>query len=94
MAFEEILCPSFFTGKKKYCGVAFISSEPKNDLTIKDIMIKGIDFIKSNYPEIVKSMGYQLILDIMKNSANFATQIPNLQQIFEDDYRQKYQETL
>ena len=56
MAFEELLQPSMFTGKKKYCGVVYVPGkmEIKTSLTIKDILLRGIDFIKSQYPEIVK----------------------------------------
>lgn len=56
MAFEELLYPSMFTGKKKYCGVVYVPGKMdiKQDLTIKDILLRGIDFIKSQYPEIIK----------------------------------------
>jgi hypothetical protein len=49
MAFEELLLPSMFTGKKKYCGVVYVPGkmEVKSTLTIKDILLRGIDFIKS-----------------------------------------------
>jgi hypothetical protein len=49
MAFEELLFPSMFTGKKKYCGVVYVPGkmEMKSCLTIKDILLRGIDFIKS-----------------------------------------------
>ena len=56
MAFEELLYPSMFTGKKKYCGVVYVPGKMdiKQNLTIKDILLRGIDFIKSQYPEIIK----------------------------------------
>ena len=49
MAFEELLYPSMFTGKKKYCGVVYVPGkmEIKSKLSIKDILLRGIDFIKS-----------------------------------------------
>jgi len=49
MAFEELLMPSMFTGKKKYCGVVYVPGKMnvKSSLTIKDILLRGIDFIKS-----------------------------------------------
>lgn len=56
MAFEELLYPSMFTGKKKYCGVVYVPGKMdiKSTLTIKDILLRGIDFIKSQYPDIIK----------------------------------------
>jgi hypothetical protein len=59
MAFEELLYPSMFTGKKKYCGVVYVPGKMdiKQNLTIKDILLRGIDFIKSQYPEIIKQTG-------------------------------------
>ena len=59
MAFEELLFPSMFTGKKKYCGVVYTPGkmEVKNKLVMKDILLRGIDFIKSQYPEIIKQFG-------------------------------------
>jgi len=38
-----------FTGKKKYCGVVYVPGKMivKPKLTIKDILLRGIDFIKS-----------------------------------------------
>ncbi len=52
LAFEELLYPSMFTGKKKYCGVVYVPGKMtvKSKLTIKDILLRGIDFIKSQYP--------------------------------------------
>jgi hypothetical protein len=49
MAFEELLFPSMFTGKKKYCGVVYTPGkmELKSTLSMKDILLRGIDFIKS-----------------------------------------------
>ena len=53
MEFEEMLCPSIFTGKKKYFGVVY-KPNPSGDVQIleaidikRDTLIKGIDFIKS-----------------------------------------------
>ena len=56
MEFEELLCPSMFTGKKKYCGVMYKLDKHnsfgnvKTNITMpnnEDVLIKGIDFIKS-----------------------------------------------
>ena len=49
MEFEELLLPSIFTGKKKYCGVIYVPGkmDVKDRITKKDILLRGIDFIKS-----------------------------------------------
>lgn len=59
MAFEELLYPSMFTGKKKYCGVVYVPGkmQVKSNLLFKDILLRGIDFIKSQYPDIIKKLG-------------------------------------
>ena len=66
-----MLCPSIFTGKKKYFGVVY---KPERNQTVelldrinikKDTLIKGIDFIKSQYPQIIKEAGFSLLDDIM-----------------------------
>ena len=51
MAFEEMLLPSMFMGKKKYCGVIYAPDNCdfalKTQITTKQVLLKGIDFIKS-----------------------------------------------
>ena len=49
MEFEELLFPSIFTGKKKYCGVIYVPGKMaiKDKITSKDILLRGIDFFKS-----------------------------------------------
>jgi hypothetical protein len=47
MEFEEVLCPSLFMGKKKYCGVKHKTVPKNSKIEQSDILIKGIDFIKS-----------------------------------------------
>ena len=56
MEFEELLFPSIFTGKKKYCGVVYVPGKMdiKETITSKDLLLRGIDFIKSQYPGIIK----------------------------------------
>jgi hypothetical protein len=65
MAFEELLCPSVFTGKKKYFGAMYKpgdSHRDKIDVAVRgSVLIKGIDFIKSQYPELIKRHGYRLV---------------------------------
>ena len=46
MEFEEVLLPSLFTGKKKYCGIKHKEVKIINNITMDNILIKGIDFIK------------------------------------------------
>lgn len=69
MAFEELLLPSMFTGKKKYCGIVYVPGKMtvKATFTIKDILLRGIDFIKSQYPDIIKQYGYQTLISIMEH---------------------------
>jgi|LauGreDrversion4_2_1035121.scaffolds.fasta_scaffold74086_2 hypothetical protein len=69
MAFEELLCPSVFTGKKKYFGAMYKPGDAHRDtidIAVRgSVLVKGIDFIKSQYPELIKRHGYQLINDIL-----------------------------
>ena len=69
MAFEELLCPSVFTGKKKYFGAMYKPGDAHRetiDIAVRgSVLVKGIDFIKSQYPELIKRHGYQLISDIL-----------------------------
>jgi len=49
MAFEEVLMPSIFICKKKYSGYMYTSenqSIPDEITNKKDLLIKGVDFIK------------------------------------------------
>jgi len=76
MAFEEMLLPSMFMGKKKYCGVIYAPDDEYSALrihvTTKDLLLKGIDFIKSQYPPLIKQHGYGIINEIM---TAFATRL-------------------
>ena len=69
MAFEELLCPSVFTGKKKYFGAMYKPGDAHRsaiDVAARgSVLVKGIDFIKSQYPDLVKRHGYQLINTIL-----------------------------
>ncbi len=67
MEFEELLCPSIFTGKKKYAGLVYESKSKlvKKSVTQSDILLRGIDFIKSQYPTLIKELGYKTIIDIV-----------------------------
>lgn len=69
MEFEELLCPSIFTGKKKYAGLVYESKSRvvKQSAVQSDILLRGIDFIKSQYPTLIKELGYRTILDIVNH---------------------------
>lgn len=77
MEFEEMLCPSIFTGKKKYFGVVYKPNESESIDIIKhvdvrkDALVKGVDFIKSQYPQLIKETGYGLLQDLL-NTFNAA----------------------
>ena len=71
MAFEELLCPSVFTGKKKYFGAMYKPGDlhrDRIDVAVRgSVLVKGIDFIKSQYPELIKKHGYRLINDVLNH---------------------------
>lgn len=96
MEFEEVLCPSLFMGKKKYCGVKHKEVSLMPNIHLKDVLIKGIDFIKSQYPQLVKDSGYALLTDVMQMFAKYdqVHDEAHLQRIFADDYRAVMNEAL
>ncbi len=72
MECEEILCPSVFTGKKKYFGVIYKPGElhPRDSISVKThdaVLLKGIDFIKQQYPDLIKKHGYALTERILNH---------------------------
>ena len=72
MAFEELLFPSIFTGKKKYFGVIYepdkIQPRRTVDVTARgQALIKGIDFIKGQYPDLVKETGMGLLNELLNH---------------------------
>lgn len=73
MAYEEVLFPCSFFGKKKYLGVQNIKPDRRligfNWAKKEHRFIKGIDFIKRGNAPIMKEIGEELILtflDIME----------------------------
>ena len=86
MEFEEVLCPSLFMGKKKYCGVKHKSVPTHSKIDQSDILVKGIDFIKSQYPVVVKNAGYNLLTDLMQSFANYDLKMDlnQLKRVFRD----------
>ena len=72
-AYEEVLFPASFTGKKKYYGVQNVNPSRKIikfDWTHKNHkFIRGLDFIKRGTPPIMETIGIETIcecLDIME----------------------------
>jgi len=64
MAYEEVLFPVFFAGKKKYFGFAHMETEnfePED----KDIFIRGVDIIKQGQSELAKVIGYEIIRELL-----------------------------
>lgn len=65
MAYEEILFPVVFTGKKKYYGLAH-----ENVINLdhtRSLFIRGIEIIKSGISPLVKNIG----MDIMRESMTY-----------------------
>jgi DNA polymerase elongation subunit (family B) len=60
MAYEEVLFPVYFTGKKKYFGFAHVDNENFHPKT-KDIFIKGIDIVKQGTTELMRGCGMDII---------------------------------
>jgi hypothetical protein len=90
MAFEELLCPSVFTGKKKYFCAMYKPGDahrPVIDVAVRgSVLVKGIDFIKSQYPDLIKRHGYRLINSIL-NTYNDMLKSGVSGQMFNDDHR-------
>jgi len=55
MAYEEVLFPVAFTGKKKYFGVAHVS-EP--NFHPKKLFVRGIEVVKQGVSELAKKIGH------------------------------------
>jgi len=58
MAYEEVLYPVVFTGKKKYFG---IPHENEVNFRPKKLFIKGIDVVKQGQPELARTIGYRIM---------------------------------
>jgi DNA polymerase elongation subunit (family B) len=63
MDYEEVLGPSFFAAKKKYCGIAHIG-EP-NFSESNTVFIRGIDIKKKNQSEFSKRIGKKIIDEML-----------------------------
>lgn len=60
MAYEEVLFPTVFTGKKKYYGTAHIEDV---NFFPKKPFIRGIDIIKQGQAEISKNLGMEFMME-------------------------------
>ncbi len=58
MAYEEVLYPVVFTGKKKYYGVAHVA-EP--NFRPKKLFVRGIEVVKQGVSELAKKIGYGIM---------------------------------
>ncbi len=63
MAYEEVLFPVVFTGKKKYFGLAHLEKENFHPAP-KDIFVRGIDIIKQGQAKLAKDIGYEILAEI------------------------------
>ena len=62
MAYEEVLYPVVFTGKKKYFGIPH-----QNDINFrpKNLFIRGIDVVKQGQPGLARDIGYRIMWNCM-----------------------------
>ena len=58
MAYEEVLFPVAFTGKKKYFGIAHISVP---NFSPKTLFIRGIDVVKQGQTELAKKIAFRVM---------------------------------
>lgn len=58
MAYEEVLYPAVFLGKKKYFGIAHVE---KINFDSPDIFIRGIDVIKQGQAGMSRTIGYKIM---------------------------------
>jgi len=73
MAYEEVLFPSWLTGKKKYFGFQHLEEENFHPAD-KDIFIKGIDIVKQGQSMLAKTVG----MDIIRTSCSVENELDPL----------------
>jgi DNA polymerase elongation subunit (family B) len=76
MAYEEVLYPVVFTGKKKYYGIAH---ENEINFNPSHLFIRGIDIIKQGQSGLAKTIGNRIMWESMSISNN-----KTVRQIVED----------
>jgi len=62
MAYEEVLYPVVFTGKKKYFGIPHLNEV---NFRPKKLFIRGIDVVKQGQPELARVIGYDIMWQCM-----------------------------
>lgn len=63
MAYEEVLFPVVFTGKKKYYGIPHINVP---NFRPKKLFVRGIDIIKQGQTGLARDIGSRIMWDSMK----------------------------
>ena len=58
MAYEEVLYPVVFTGKKKYFGVPHLNGV---NFRPEKLFIRGIDVVKQGQPGLAREIGYRIM---------------------------------
>ena len=58
MAYEEVLYPVVFTGKKKYFGIPHVSEV---NFRPKDLFVRGIDVVKQGQPGLARELGFRIM---------------------------------
>lgn len=60
LAYEEVLYPTMFCGKKKYAGL-----EHKDEINFfpkpKEIFVRGLDIVKQGTNDVVRNVGYSIL---------------------------------
>src|SRR4051812_26748729 len=63
MAYEEVLFPVAFTGKKKYFGIPHVGIP---NFKPKKLFIRGIDTVKQGQSQLFKDIGEQIMWEAME----------------------------
>jgi DNA polymerase elongation subunit (family B) len=58
MAYEEVLYPVVFTGKKKYFGIPHLNEV---NFRPKKLFVKGIDVVKQGQPGLAREIGHRIM---------------------------------
>ena len=58
MAYEEVLFPVVFTGKKKYYGIPHVSEV---NFRPRELFVRGIDVVKQGQPGLARELGYRIM---------------------------------
>ena len=73
VAYEEVICPVYFTGKKRYCGLPHVKAPNLNirlnELSVKKfksvVLIKGLDLIKQGHANLTIDVGKKLLSELL-----------------------------